>query len=307
MKQILSLLLCAALSLSFVACGKPATNRAAASDGSASASGSISEQADVSAPAAVPTVTVTPTEASEYAEDGGFLLDCAYDKPEISMADEKIQKAIQQDLDAAITTFLLTRDYYIDLSCDEYSRFSSGEESTWFPTDEDGNYLPYYLHLTVTPTRVDQKVISILLNTSTYTHGAHGMNNIYALNYDTETGERLTFDALGENFRSTAMELVLARADEIAAEGIANDGQSPFFDDYAENIQTVVLDGTEPASVAWGIESEEPCDTATYYLTSKNVVFVSNQYNLQPFASGVIEFEIPYESFGEALNPHYLP
>lgn len=160
-------------------------------------------------------------------------------------------------------------------------------------------------------TRCDEKVLSILFRESLFTHGAHGGSVLWGCNYNVTTGERIRFDALGQDFRSAAEKLALARADEIAAESINNGEESPFYPDYANQITSVVLDGTETIEDLYGYAPEEgeesPLMSPTFYFTPESIVFISGEYCLQPYAAGIIELDIPYDQFGNALDPVWLP
>ena len=82
-----------------------------------------------------------------------------------------------------------------------------------------------------------------------------------------------------------------------------------FFPDYEKSIKLVVLDGTENMDTIYqeiygadiagtGNGSASP----TFSITGDGFVFESGQYVLQPYAVGIVDFEIPASDFGEALT-----
>lgn len=307
MRKWIALLLSLALVLSLAACSKQKNSGA---EESTSVSGvtdpaeELVEQGDSSAD-----VSFLPVDASAFDDDGTMLLDCSYIQPTIDLPDKKVQRLIQEDLDGELEAMMELREEYIQASAQEYDDI--GADSSFAMVDDNGNYLPYYLHMETRVTRCDEKVLSILFQESLFTHGAHGGSVLWGCNYDVTTGERVRFDALGKEFRSTAEKLALARADEIAAEGINNGEGSPFYPDYADQITSVVLDGTETLADLFGYAPEEgeesPLMSPTFYFTPESIVFISGEYCLQPYAAGIIELDIPYDQFGDKLDPVWLP
>lgn len=318
MNQILTLLLCIAMTLSLASCGTksvPAVPEGSEADSPISSE----EEADPKGSASIleeesfpesgdidfDDIAFTEVDASTYDEDGTKLVDCIYMEPTVTMADAAVQEKIQQALDEVIGGLKDTCSFYTEMSQEEYA--SRDQEDSYVMLDEEGNYLPYYLHMSGRVTRDDDQVISIVIDESMYTHGAHGGTNRFGCNFDAQTGEYLSFEQLGEDFRTKAEELVLAKADEMAA----NEEDCPFYPDYADSIHLVVIDGTESSLDVWGSELGDADTLAgvapTFYFSQDGLVFVSNEYTLQAYAAGVIEFEIPYADFGDVLNSNYIP
>ena len=82
-------------------------------------------------------------------------------------------------------------------------------------------------------------MISVVWGNEGYNQGAHGWYIQDYRNYYTQTGEKITFDSLGNSFRDKALELVTKKAAEMQAT------DDCFFPDYEKSIKLVVLDGTE--------------------------------------------------------------
>ena len=136
-----------------------------------------------------------------------------------------------------------------------------------------------------------------------YDGGAHGWFTIAYFNYFTTTGEKITFNKLGEGFRERAEQLVTTKAKQMQQE------QDCFFEDYQESIPLVVLDGTENrnevyASIygdTWSDVASEPV-IPTFYVTDTGFGFTSGQYVLQPYAGGIIDFTFTAADFGDTCT-----
>lgn len=317
MSPIFSVVLCLAMMLTLVSCGGKPAVPAIPDQQSPPAASSVEEEDTPDPeegessiqPEFQPELTFREVDASAFAEDNTLLLDCTYVEPMLLLPNREIQSIIQDDLNDVVESLLHTREEYVEMSQTEYNE--RDEEGCYALMDENGSYVPYYLKLEGRVERMDETIISVVFAQYMYTHGAHGGTSSFTCNYDAKTGERLTFDALGESFRDTAEALVLAKADEIAAQAIAGGEDAPFYPNYAENIGLVVLDGTETDVDIWGTElaeGEEPAYMSpSYYFTDKGIVFISDEYVLQPYAAGIVEFEIPYADFGDALYAELIP
>ena len=122
-------------------------------------------------------------------------------------------------------------------------------------------------------------------------------------NYFTATGEKITFDKLGEGFRERAEQLVRVKAKQMQQE------EQCFFEDYQKSIPLVVLDGTEDRNEVytsiygdtWSDMESEPM-IPTFYITDTGFGFTSGQYVLQPYAGGIIDFTFTAADFGDTLT-----
>ena len=90
---------------------------------------------------------------------------------------------------------------------------------------------------------------------------------------------------------------------ELVSEQAALQADS-LFDGYQENLSHVVLDGTENAQNLYGFDATI---APTFYMTDKSIVFLSREYELQPYSMGVLEFPTAYSDYGSILKEHYLP
>lgn len=209
-----------------------------------------------------------------------------YEQPIVSISgNEEAQNAIQSDLESYIDSFL--------------DSLASGEFGVVYDEGAEASYQNVGMQVL----RADEQVISIMMTNEGYDGGAHGWFTIEYFNYFTTTGEKITFDKLGEGFRERAEQLVKVKAKQMQQE------EQCFFEDYQKSIPLVVLDGTEDRNEVytsiygdtWSDMESEPM-IPTFYITDTGFGFTSGQYVLQPYAGGIIDFNFTAADFGDTLT-----
>lgn len=280
-RRIAAALLGGLLTLTLAGCQQ--TGAADASDSLPTSSAASASGGAVSeAPASIQ-IQLARTEGQIADDSGEILVEYAYDRPTVTIADNlAAQSAIQSDLDQLIQTQVL-----------DYAKNELLAQAQ-YPYQNSDVSLPLSTQLNLTIQRTDEAVISILtdqlINAGTYVTDLRS-----AKNYRTETGEVLTFSMLGDQFRSTATSLVAQQARRYADQ---------LFDDYQDNLSHVVLDGTEDGRDLYEVDMPV---YPTFYLTNDDIVFIARESTLQNSSKGILEFPIPYSSFGDALDSGYLP
>ena len=233
-------------------------------------------------------ITTEDFEGGSAPEDKERNYTYTYQMPTITIeGNEEAQNKIQSDLSAYVEHFL--------------KEINNGDFGTVYEGEETG--VQSYQDLTLNVIRADDKVISLAWGNEGYDQGAHGWYTVYYMNYYTQTGDKITFDSLGSGFREKALELVTKKAAEMQAT------DQCFFDDYEKSIKLVVLDGTEDLDAIYqeiyGADiagTDNGPATPTFSITEDGFVFESGQYVLQPYAVGIIDFDIPASDFGDALT-----
>lgn len=117
-------------------------------------------------------------------------------------------------------------------------------------------------------------VLSIPVDISTYTGGAHGMTVRKSNNFDIHTGERLLLKDLfieGYNYKSVF-------------DNIINGEISKNKDNYFQGSFK-------------GIKAD-----SDYFLNNKGIVVYFQLYEIAPYAAGMPEFLIPYSKINKGLN-----
>ena len=233
-------------------------------------------------------ITTENFEGSSDPENAERKYTYTYQVPTITIeGNEEAQDKIQKDLSDYVEMFL--------------DSVNNSEFGTVYEGEMSG--MTSYQDLTFRVIRADDKVISVVWGNEGYDQGAHGWYIQDYRNYYTQTGEKITFDSLGSGFRDKALELVTKKAAEMQAT------DDCFYPDYEKSIKMVVLDGTEDMDAIYQeIYGADIAGTGngpaspTFGITEDGFVFESGQYVLQPYAAGIVDFEIPASDFGEALT-----
>lgn len=137
--------------------------------------------------------------------------------------------------------------------------------------------------------RHDSKIVSLMMLSSIYSGGAHPNAVQTAWNLDLEQGILLKLeDVLCEGTAQELAEMVRQQVDE----KFQSIGPDALFADYQESIQNAFLAETM---------------TPYWYLNHVGLVIFFNQYELGPYAAGIIKLEIPYERLEGILREEYFP
>ena len=209
-------------------------------------------------------VTVTmQSETEEMSLDDGtlyYISEWSYPAVSIEGNDDAADR-INEDIRAQVDAFTENMPYV-----DEAKEYSAG--------------VAYEYDLSYTVMRADENVISFAKDQYTFTGGAHGLDLTSGVSYSTKTGERIAFTDLSGN-PDTFHADTLAYLQELAAT-----------DAYSERLFSVddITNGT--------MESVLYAD-GNWYLSRAGLVFLSNPYDLGPYAGGLIEFTIPYEKLAD--------
>lgn len=301
MKKILLATILTGLLLAFTACGRRESPVIPEVTGTAIENTQESAQENAEAETASQQETQTETvttgkveittedfEGSSDPEKAERKYTYTYQVPTIAIeGNEEAQDKIQKDLSDYVEMFL--------------DSVNNSEFGTVYEGEMSG--MTSYQDLTFRVIRADDKVISVVWGNEGYDQGAHGWYIQDYRNYYTQTGEKITFDSLGSGFRDKALELVTKKAAEMQAT------DDCFYPDYEKSIKMVVLDGTEDLDAIYQeIYGADIAGTGngpaspTFGITGDGFVFESGQYVLQPYAAGIVDFEIPASDFGEALT-----
>ena len=210
-------------------------------------------------------------EDQDTADDGTVIYSRSYTQPLVTIANnaeaaEKINANIQSRIDAFTASDSIRNESH------EYYELSSKEEGY--------DFFEYNESLGFEKVRSDNNVISFIMTSSGYMGGAHGYYNSFGLNYDTTTGELLDFAALSND------------SDKFYNDTLEYNRELTQTDEYKERMfPEDFFDGSELETVLYGDEK--------WYLSDEGLTFISNPYELGPYASGIIEFVIPYNELTE--------
>lgn len=166
------------------------------------------------------------------------------------------------------------------------SLYTSFEESAALEAENNGEFYGYSLYQTVTATRIDERIVSLLDDTYQDTGGVHGIFYRDGINFDVESGRRLELQEIFsdyENFQAEATKRILTHLQE-------NYGDE-LFDDYIENVENL-----------WQEES-----VPEWYLDGSGIVIIIQEYAVGPYSIGTPEIHLPYAEFQQYIKEAYLP
>lgn len=128
-----------------------------------------------------------------------------------------------------------------------------------------------------TPGRVDEEIISYYQDLYQYMGGAHGMTVRTSATIDAAAGAPLKL----ADFFVSGYDYTAAINAEISRQ-IAADTETYYFETGSSTIAA---------------------DADNFYVTAQGLVFYYQQYELAPYAAGILEYAIPYELLAEGLKP----
>lgn len=137
--------------------------------------------------------------------------------------------------------------------------------------------------------RNDGRVLSFSSMWDSYEGGAHGQYLKYGVNFDAGTGEVLTTADIArdkEAFREICVEEMKRQCGELKEQGLLYEDEMLTEDDL-QGILEGKMEGTE------------------WYFTENGIRFISNIYEIAPYAAGSIDFDIPYAMVNETLKEGY--
>ena len=148
--------------------------------------------------------------------------------------------------------------------------------------------LYYYEDARYSVERNDGKILSFCAMWSDFKGGAHGQYVKYGVNFDAATGRLLTIADIALDkaaFQEICVQEMLRQCEDLKAQGVLFE-------------EEMIMPSLEEV-LAGKMEGDE------WYFTMDGLRFVSNIYEIAPYAAGNIDFDIPYEMVNEALKEEY--
>lgn len=194
--------------------------------------------------------------------DGTVIVSASYQKPTVTVeGNEAATAAIKQEFDSDEEAFNIRVDE-IEAEAGAYFTEGTGEAA-----------MPYANEVNYTEKRADGRIISFERSNYSNLGGVHGNTYVSGLNFDTQTGARLTLDDITddrESFLAAAKEYVLSLCESDAYK----DRLVPEYQDYLDDILQEDL----------------------WYLDEEGITFIANTYTLAAYAEGTLRFTVPYEN-----------
>lgn len=223
-------------------------------------------------------VIVTDTmEQEERDEEDQLLLTYQYNRVEVTIPgnDEAQNK---------INDFFVQEEVSYQDTIREYVQFAREDLEM---RKEDPEWLESWVGYSVgreySIMRADEKIISVVMDCYEYTGGAHPNSVRVAYTFDTQTGEKLSLEAVVKD-----LDEVQSMTTEFLTEQLAEQEQEEgmLFDDYKSYIQDILTDNT-------------------WYLDQEGFHIIINEYIVSPHAAGIQEMTMPYDEY-DLIKSEYL-
>ena len=217
----------------------------------------------------VPTIT-----ENALADDGTVLFQYTYQNMSLILQDPDVADKIIVDFLNRVDATRETATSASDMAVQYYNG--------------DKNWVPYVYHVTYSPTRIDQGVLSLFGTNAVYTGAFHPDRTCVSASYDLVTGDVLTLASIMSTTATTDdfCDLILNSLSEMS-EG------DYLYENYQEAVKhRFMVDASQDE--AW-------------YFTQTGLCFYFAPYEIAPYSSGVISVEIPYENLTDLLYDAYFP
>lgn len=279
MKKLLAFLLSMSLILAFAGCSSPAPElpQQIATDPAPTVPDDPTEPPteplhpiEISLPMhAISLPTVTETVCND---EGVPLLSFSFQRAQIFLENEETAEKILGDLQTQIGPLVTAAEDLEALAREDQ------------PLSED--WSPYFIGIAYTPTRLDQAVLSLFGNQSSYSGGPHPSVVTDSVTYDLQTGEVLYLDEL-LNDGCTAQQLCqkIIAALSAQAENLYYDYEEALVDRFTGDLHSI----------------------RDWYFSKNGLCFHFDPYDIAPYSSGTIVAELPYGELTDLLQEKYLP
>ncbi|MDO4540734.1 MAG: DUF3298 domain-containing protein, partial [Syntrophomonadaceae bacterium] len=181
--------------------------------------------------------------------------------------------AAQKELNQAVQAEVL--EFYESVNA---QAAEDAKDAAQYEAEYGRSFLPYQAYASFTPGVVSDDIISYYLDCYKYLGGAHGMTVRSSHSIDPVSGRELGL----KDFFVAGYDYVAAINEEIAGQ-IKADTETYYFDTTAE-------------------EAKIAADAVNFYATAQGLVFYYQQYELAPYAAGILEYTIPFELLEEGLK-----
>ena len=274
MKKFLALIAAGCVALSLVGCGSGHSGQSKATlpllTDSTRDTPSVTEPSRAAIPMnaiVLPSVKETVTE-----ENGTELFSLSFQHTQVILHNKAAEDKIISDLQSRNNS-IVSSAYQIEAQ----ARMDYPESEYWSE---------YFIDIAYTPTRLDQAVLSLFGNTTSYSGGPHPSLATDSVTYDVQTGEVVCLDDIlsPECSSDTLYQLILK-----SLEGQAED----LYYDYADAL------GDRFTGKLHSIQD--------WYFSRSGLCFHFAPYDIAPYSTGTVIAELPYSTLAGILNEKYFP
>lgn len=220
-------------------------------------------------------ISIETADTVELTTDDGtvyYTITCSYPVVSIEGNDAAAEK-INADISSRVDNHYSGANSDAELTKEDFEYMLADAGDDYAPN-------PYTSSLSFTVARADDNVISFTEDSYFYMGGAHGSPGSTGVNYDTKTGELIAFTDLSDDPDAFHAD-TLAYNQELA--------QNEYYSEqmfYTDDITNGTLESVLYADDVW-------------YLSPAGLVFMSAPYALASYASGTLEFIIPYSDLDD--------
>lgn len=224
-----------------------------------------------------PAVVTIETEKQEYTEGETVIMTSSFDRVTVTVeGNEAATQAIMAEFEKREQSF----------------QENLAESLEWAKQDMlvSDSGMSYSENQGYAVERNDGRILSFSDSFDNFEGGAHGSYMEYGLNFDAETGAVLTIEDIAQDkaaFQEICVQEMLRQCEDLKAQGM-------LFDD--EILESV---GGLQGIMESKMEGEE------WYFTEEGIRFISNIYEIAPYAAGNFQFDIPYEMINDVLKEEY--
>lgn len=224
-----------------------------------------------------PAVVMIETEKQEYTEGETVIMTSSFDRVTVTVeGNEAATQAIMAEFEKGEQSF----------------QENLAESLEWAKQDMlvSDSGMSYSENQGYVVERNDGRILSFSDSFDNFEGGAHGSYMEYGLNFDAETGAVLTIEDIAQDkaaFQEICVQEMLRQCEDLKAQGL-------LFDE--EILESV---GGLQGIMESKMEGEE------WYFTKEGIRFISNIYEIAPYAAGNFQFDIPYEMINDVLKEEY--
>ena len=222
------------------------------------------------------------------------ILTFSYETPAVYIEGrEETSEAINEYIARLSETYVTGNDYGVG-TADGLNVMLEMAQDNYYVAVENKLDLPleFTSDVTVKTKRLDENSVNLVYTSYVFTGGAHGNYGDYAYVFDSETGELLTLEKLTDNVDKLNSYLT-----EYMMKLISEDKEQY----YSQRMPEGYLFETSTEDAVKALLRE-----GSWYFDNEGLCIFSNPYELGPYASGIIEFHIPYSELRGHIGSKWI-
>lgn len=274
MKKLLALISAGCLALSLAGCGivqpelPPVTTPSL--DTSTNDTPTVTEAVDPVVP--MHAIILPSVKETVSADDGTTLFSLSFQQAQVVLHHSEVEEKIIGDLQTRMGPVL--------------SNAAQIEAQAQQDYPESEYWSEYFIDIAYTPTRLDQAVLSLFGNASSYSGGPHPSLVTSSMTYDLVTGDMIYLDDIltPECTPDTLYQLIVKSLES---------QKEDLYYDYADAL------GDRFTGELHSIQD--------WYFSRNGLCFHFAPYDIAPYSSGTIIAELPYSALAGVLNEKYFP